>query len=308
MKTDMHIRSGQLMIAGAGICWGTIGTFAQTLMNYGFSANAVSFLRLVTGFLLLGGLTAITNPEQLRIDRRGLFLTAMIGLISQACFNLLYFNAISYIGIAMAAVLLYTAPFFLLIWSVLFFGEHLTVRKVSAILLCFAGCAIAVTGGNVSNLQISLIGIALGLLSAVSFSLMSAISKHALANYSPITVVIYSFFFGALFLLPFNIAPGSLAGSINPISMGALFALGLIPSALSYRLYAQGISHGVDLSAAGVLSTLEMVFSVILAWAIFHEPMGPVRWAGVLIILFSIWIMNSRMPKLFAKSGLPQKL
>lgn len=305
MKTDKRIRSGQLMIAAAGMCWGTIGTFAQILMNQGLSANMVSLLRLMTGCLILGGFTAITNPEQLRIDRRGLFLTAMIGLISQAGFNLLYFNAIRHIGIAMSAVLLYTAPFFLLLWSVLFFGERMTIRKVSAILLCFLGCAIAVTGGSLSNLHISALGILLGILSAVSFSLMSAISKHALADYSPITVVIYSFFFGALFLIPFNMATFNLGNGLNLTTVAAVLALGLIPSALSYRLYTQGISHGVDLSAAGVLSTLEMVFSVILAWAVFQEPMGPVRWAGVLIILFSIWVMNCKLPQLTGKKALP---
>ncbi len=304
MKTDKRIRSGQLMIAAAGMCWGTIGTFAQLLMDQGFSANMVSLLRLVTGCLLLGGFTAMSNPRQLRIDRRGLFLTAMIGLVSQAGFNLLYFNAIRHIGIAMSAVLLYTAPFFLLLWSVVFFGEHMTARKISAILLCFLGCAVAVTGGNVTDLHISAIGVLLGILSAISFSLMSAISKHALADYSPITVVIYSFFFGALFLIPFNITSFSAGIRVNPVTIAAILALGLIPSALSYRLYAQGISHGVDLSAAGVLSTLEMVFSVILAWAVFHEPMGPVRWAGVVIILFSIWIMNCRLPQLTGKKAL----
>lgn len=306
MKTDKRIRSGQLMIAAAGMCWGTIGTFAQILMDQGLSASMVSLLRMITGCLLLGGFTAITNPEQLRIDRRGLFLTAMIGLISQGGFNLLYFNAIQHIGIAMSAVLLYTAPFFLLLWSVLFFGERLTLRKISAILLCSLGCAVAVTGGNLSNLQISGIGLLLGLLSAVSFSLMSAISKHALKDYQPITVVIYSFFFGALFLIPFNISSIHPGISINAVTIAAVLALGLIPSALSYRLYAQGISHGVDLSAAGVLSTLEMVFSVLLAWAVFHEPMGPVRWVGVLIILFSIWIMNCKMPQFAGKKVLPR--
>lgn len=292
MKPAPKSHMGHLMIAAAGAFWGTLGTFAQILMTRGFSVEMVSLLRLAIGCLILGGIVAFTNPKLLVIDRRGLYLTAAIGLVSQAGYNLLYFNAIRHIGIAMSAVLLYTAPFFLLLWSVLFFGERLTIQKIAAIALCFLGCAIAVTGGNLAVIHLSTIGIILGILSAISFSLMSAISKHALADYHPVTVVIYSFFFGALFLFPFNVASDSFHGQLSFLSVAAILGLGLLPSALSYRLYADGISRGVDLSAAGVLSTLEMVFSVILAWSIFHEPMGPARWFGILIILASILIMN----------------
>lgn len=292
MRPALKLHTGHFMIAGAGVFWGTLGTFAQFLMARGFSAEMVSLLRLSTGCLILGSITVLTNPKLLRIDRRGLFLTAVIGLVSQAGYNLLYFNAIRHIGIAMSAVLLYTAPFFLLIWSVLFFGEKLTLRKIIAISLCFLGCAIAVTGGNTVDIKLSAIGILLGILSAVSFSLMSAISKHASADYAPITLIIYSFFFGALFLLPFSAFQSTFSGQLDILSIAAIIGLGLIPSALSYRLYVDGISRGVDLSTAGVLSTLEMVFSVILAWVIFHEPMGMARWFGIMIILASILIMN----------------
>lgn len=292
MKQVPKPHHGNLMIAGAGACWGTLGSFAQILLNQGFSAEMVSLFRLTVGCLVLILIVLFTNPKLLKIDKRGLLLTATIGLVSQAGFNLLYFNAIRHIGIAMSAVLLYTAPIFMLLWSILFFGERLTGRKLLGISICFIGCTIAVTGGNLDIFKLSALGLLLGVLSAVSYSLMSAISKHAMADYAPITIVIYSFLFGSLFLLPFNMSITSFDGHLNWVSLLAIIGLGLIPSALSYRLYTAGIAKGVDLSVAGVLSTLELVISVLLAWRFFHEPMGLMHGLGIGLILISILLMN----------------
>lgn len=80
-------------------------------------------------------------------------------------------------------------------------------------------------------------------------------------------------------------------------------AMGILPAALSYRLYMEGICKGVPLSEAGVISTLEMISAVVLAWLIFREPLGPVRLAGVAVILVSIVMMNLPWRKGAADEG-----
>ncbi len=283
---------GRLSIAAAGVFWGTSGIFAQYLLNEGLSAEWVSFLRLGIGCLVLTGTVASTNPGLLRIDGRGLLLAAFLGLISQAGFNLLYYNAIHLIGVAPSAVLLYTAPFFLLLWSVLFFGERVNLWKLAAVMICFSGCLLAVTEGHLEMLQVSLSGVMLALLAAVSYSLMSAVSKGFMDSYASATVLIYSFFFGAVALLPYAAAFGHLPARLSvPVALASI-GLGVIPSALSYSLYLYGITTGVELSQAGVISTLEMVCSVLLAGAFFHESLGPVRLAGIGLILMAIVMMN----------------
>lgn len=283
---------GRLLIALAGLFWGTSGIFARFLLDGGVSVEWVSFLRIFIGAMVLTLITARRSPKLLRLDRRVIGLTAAAGLVSQAGFNICYYGAVERVGVGPAAVLLYTAPFFLLVWSALFFGERPTGLKVAAVCLCFAGCLIAVTEGNLAVFRVSFQGIAMGLLSALAYSLMSAISKVTLGRCAPVTVVIYSFFFGAAFLLPYAVVRGTLPSQLDPILLVWALGLGVIPAALSYRLYMEGIAKGVPLSEAGVISTLEMISAVLLAWAVFGESLSGVRLLGVAVILIGILLMN----------------
>lgn len=287
-----NLSAGRLSIAVAGIFWGTSGIFAQYLLNAGISTEWISFLRLSIGCLVLIASTARTNTELLRIDGRGLLLAAFLGLVSQAGFNLFYYNAIRLIGVAPSAVLLYTAPFFLLLWSVLFFGERVSLWKLVAVTICFLGCLIAVTEGHLEMLQVSLVGVLLALLAAFSYSLMSAVSKRFMESYAPVTILIYSFFIGAVALLPYAAFCGHFPSHLSFPVVLATLGLGVIPSVLSYSLYLAGIAKGVELSQAGVISTLEMVCSVFLAGLFFNESLGPVRLLGIGLILMAILMMN----------------
>lgn len=291
MKSS-DIKQGRIYIAMAGVFWGTSGIFAQYLLKQGVSVEWVSFLRIFIGALTLSAITGMQKPALLKPDRHTLLLTAVVGLISQAGFNIFYYSSVSLVGVGPAAVLLYTAPFFLMIWSAWFFGERPTVMKITAVTLCFTGCFVAVTEGSIAMFSGSLTGILMGLLSAVSYSLMSAICKKTLNRCAPVTVVIYSFLFGSLFLLPYAMLQGSIPSALTPTIIVCALGLGTIPSALSYRLYMEGISKGVPLSEAGVISTLEMISAVVLAWALFDEALGAVRLGGIGMILISILLMN----------------
>lgn len=279
---------GQCLIALGAIIWGTQGPFAQFLMKEGASPLLVSVMKLGIGSMLLVLFMIFKSPQQLKIDRKGLLLTAVIGLVSQAGFNLLYYNSVQMIGIANAAVLIYTSPVFFLALSVLFFKEVLSVKKVFAALLCVLGCAIAVTGGQLNLNGLSVNGIMLALLAAVAFAIMGALGKRALLGYEPMTIIAYSFFWGFLFLLPESIGSGAfmLDWSGNVI-LGCL-GIGMFPAALAYFLYFTGVRKGVSLSQAGVISALEMVSAVLIAWTLFAEAVNVVKVFGVLLILFSI--------------------
>lgn len=297
------VRAGRILIAVAGVFWGSSGIFGKYLMDGGVSVEWIAFLRIFIGALALTAFTARRSPGLLRLDRHAVGMTLAAGLISQAIFNICYYGAVQRVGVGPAAVLLYSAPFFLLVWSVFFFREKPTLLKVVAVLLCFTGCLVAVTEGDITVFSGSLEGILLGLASAVAYSLMSVFSKFTLERTAPVTVVIYSFLFGAAFLLPYALWKGSLPGVFDPMLAVWALAMGILPAALSYRLYMEGICKGVPLSEAGVISTLEMISAVVLAWLIFREPLGPVRLAGVAVILIAIVMMNLPRRKGAADEG-----
>lgn len=279
---------GQLYIAIGAIIWGTQGPFAKTLMQSGASAIFVALVKLGIGAGLMFMAMAIFKPKQLKIDQRGLIYTGVIGLFCQAGFNALYYQSVGLIGIANAAVILYTSPVIFLILSIVFFKEKLTLIKSVSAFLCMLGCGIAVTGGRLSLDGLSILGIGMALLSSASFATMGAISKKALKSYEPMTVIAYSFFWGFLFLLPQAwISNGFMIELNGAVVLGAL-GIGTFPAALAYFFYFKGVSCGVSLSQAGVISALEMVSAVLIAWTIFAEPANGIKIFGIFLILISI--------------------
>lgn len=286
-KTAQNYK-GQLYIAIGAIIWGTQGPFAKALMQAGASAIFVALVKLGIGAGIMFLVMAVFRPRQLRIDKQGLIYTGVIGLFCQAGFNALYYQSVGLIGIANAAVILYTSPVFFLLLSIVFFKEKLTLIKGASAFLCMIGCGIAVTGGKMSLEGLSTLGIVMALLSSVSFATMGAISKKVLKCYEPMTVIAYSFLWGFLFLLPQAWISNGIMIDLNwHVILGAL-GIGTFPAVLAYLFYFKGVNCGVNLSQAGVISSLEMVSAVLIAWTIFAEPVSGIKILGIFLILISI--------------------
>jgi drug/metabolite transporter (DMT)-like permease len=71
-----------------------------------------------------------------------------------------------------------------------------------------------------------------------------------------------------------------------------LCSIGLISTALAYGLYITGLSYGIEASKAGIISTLELVVSVILSYLVFEEALGGWKLIGILMVIFSVIIVQ----------------
>ena len=190
-----HLK-GYIMIAIAGTLWGTIGLFGKIFFSYGFDPKLVVFCRLFVAFLIMFIFIYIKDKKLLKFDKRGLVYTALIGLFSQALFNILYFETIKRTTIATAVILLYTAPIFLIIMGRIFYSELLTPTKISSLVLCVMGCILTVTGGSFDTLNINSLGVLMGIGAGFTYALVTIISKAIIYDYHPLTIILYSFLFG----------------------------------------------------------------------------------------------------------------
>ena len=288
---------GYLMIAIAGALWGTVGLFGKIFFAYGFDPKLVVFCRLLVAFLIMFIFIFLKDKKLLKFDKRGLLYTALIGFFSQALFNLLYFETIKRTTIATAVILLYTAPIFLIIMGRIFYKEFLTPIKISALILCIVGCFLTVTGGSLDTLNINSLGVLMGIGAGFTYALVTIISKAIIYDYHPLTIILYSFLFGWIFLVPFSNPLNLLHVSYSLPLVASIVGLGLIPTVLSYILYITGLSCGVEASKAGIICSLEIVVSVLISYLFFNEVILGVKLLGIIMALGSICIIN------FDKSG-----
>ena len=282
-----EVKKGYLYILIAGTLWATLGLLGDILMKNGLTPEQVAFVRLFLGFVVLSVYCRAKNRELLKISKKGIVYSVIIGIICQGLFNLCYFNAIKSVGVSVAAVLLYTSPLFLALFSKLVYKENINLNKIVSLLVCFIGAIFAVTGGKLDISGLSTTGIIMGILSAITYALMPIISKDALKENNSITILIYGFLFGALFMLPFSKPMEMVLYLDNFKVVVAMLVLGIVPAALAYIFYVEGIGKGVELSIAGVIASIELVVSAFIGWTVIGEAFSIVKLLGVALMVIS---------------------
>lgn len=289
-----QITKNYIKIGLAGVFWGTLGFFGKTLEAYGMSSEMIAFSRLFSGFLILFTIFAFKDPGVLRIDKKGLWSAMIIGIVSQGIFNLAYFGSIKLVGTFTAVVLLYVSPVIMFLLGTFMYKEKSSKKKVFSVTLCLVGCIYGVTGGDFSTLQSNISGILLGLLAALCYSLMPALSKKTTAKYNPFTIIIYSFMFGALMLIPFAKPLTWIMGVRDRSVFLTIGLFGLVASSIPYCLYIPSL-YNVQVSKLGVIASIELVVSIGIAVIFLKEPLNLGKIVGASIIMIAILIMNTNI-------------
>lgn len=278
---------GYLYIVLAGMFWSTIGLFTTNLNNAGLSTEEISFLRLSVGCLVLVIYALVKNTSLLKISKKGLIYSIVIGLLCQGMFNYCYVNSIKSAGSAVAAVLLYTSPIFITIFSTVIYKERINRLKMISLSICIVAAILAVTGGSLDLQNISIGGIVFGILAAILYSLMPIISKNILDEVNNLTMMIYSFLTGALMLITKVdfVRVGETVSNINVLLN--VIGFGLLSGALAYICYTSGVKSGIELSIAGVIASIELVFAQIIGWTIMGESFNLIKIIGVILMMVS---------------------
>ncbi|MBS6546834.1 MAG: EamA family transporter [Butyricicoccus pullicaecorum] len=283
MKTHLY----RFMIAGAGILWGLISVFFKLLSAAGLDGFQTITVRFGFSAVLLLIWLAVRSPKLLRI-RHPIHLLYFVGtgILSLAAFNFCYYTAIDLAGVSVAALLLYTAPAFVIVFSRLLFGETLTRRKFAALTLTIAGCA-CMSGALGGALAIPMTALLFGLGSGLGYALYSIFGKLALRDYAPETVTVYSFAFAALGLFPLSHPGELLPRLIEPDILLPGIGLALLCTVGAYLLYTSGLTH-VDAGQASILATVEPVVAALLGFFAFRESATAAKLAGIVLILGAI--------------------
>lgn len=109
-------------ILAAGGLWGMISVFIRTLQQAGFTSMQCVAIRAFFTALVLLLYVCAKDPRSLRIHLRDIPLFVGTGIFSILLFNYCYFEAIEVIGgAAVPALLMYTAPIFVMILSAVLF-------------------------------------------------------------------------------------------------------------------------------------------------------------------------------------------
>ena len=190
----MKNKLGPIYVLTAGTLWGSMGVFVRHFNAAGLGTMEIAWFRNLFGLLAVGGYLLLFHRELLRFRWKDLWCFLGTGLGSLFLLNVTYYTAMQYTSLAVAGVLLYTAPIFVMLLSALFFRESVTRRKLLALVLAFAGCALV--SGLGSDSRVSTLGLLWGLGAGLTYALYSIFSRFAIdRGYGSWTITFWSFVF-----------------------------------------------------------------------------------------------------------------
>lgn len=278
-----------MLILLAGGLWGIIGLFVRRLGALGFSTMQMVAARAVVAALVLLVIALIRDRRLLRVRLRDMWMFAGTGIVSFVFFNWCYFSCMQRCSLSVAAVLLYTAPMFVMLLSAALFGERLTRRKLAALGLALAGCAlVSGIGGAVSPA-----GLLAGLGAGIGYALYTIFGTLALRRYSSLTVTFYTFLAASVGVLPFIRLGDTLALIESTGAAPTLILLGVLTNALPYLLYTKGLTWA-EPGRAAVLATVEPVVAAVVSVAVVGEPLGLPALLGMALVLAAILVVNQK--------------
>lgn len=283
---------GCLLVFSAGILWGTVGLFIKELERAGSVPELTGFLRVFFAFVIMGAACCVKyGAGALRVDRRTLIICVLLGLICHGIYNIFYSMAVTLAGVSISAVLLNIAPVFTLLFSALLFGERFTGIKLAAIALNIIGCALTATNGQLDIRILSITGILCGVASGACYALTAIFGRLAAGKTNPIVMSTYSYLFAAIFLAlwtrPWR---GIISFNTEILVWGFLYAL--VPTAMAYGFYYQGLRSIPESSKVPVISSVEAVVAAVIGVLLYHENLNIAGLGGMILVLISIAVMN----------------
>src|SRR5579864_6796570 len=300
-----HPLRGYFFIGSAALLWGVSAALGRAVFTGKFalagearhpidplilSQTRTSFSLLVLLALLVGR----RGWRRIEIPTPDLIQCLVLGMLGVAASNYFYYVAIQKTSVAIAIILQYTAPVWVLLYVVARRQQKLSLQKVAAVAVAMAGIALTIGmigGKSASPLRLNSYGLFAALLASFSFAFYNVGGHSILARYDRWRVLTWTLTSAAVFWLVVNPPWKVAAAHYAPAQWIFLFVFSILSVLGPFSLYFLGLQH-LEPTRAIIASCLEPVFSILLAALLLAEGVRSIQSFGIVLVLSAIVIVQ----------------
>ncbi|MEU1754639.1 EamA family transporter [Micromonospora matsumotoense] len=282
----------------SAVTFATSGTFARSLIEAGWSAEAVVVARVGLAALVLAVPAVLALRGRAGVLRRNLGPVAVFGLLGVATAQACFFNAVRYLPVGVALMLEYLGIILVVGWLWLVHGQRprrLTVVGSLAALVGL-GLVLDLTGAG----RLDPVGVLWGLGAAVGLAGYFVLAARVDADLPSVTMASGGMAVGAAVL--------ALLGLVGVLPLRATFGAvdfagqrtsWLVPIA-GLSLIAAVVAYLAGIAATRILGArlssfvglTEVMFAVLIAWLVLGELPVPVQLAGGALIVAGVALVR----------------
>lgn len=285
-----------LVILGASF-WGIGGTVAQRL----FQQENIEVGWLVSSRLLLAGIVLIfiykiTHREDsifaIWRTKKNAFRQILFSLVGMLAVQYTYMASISLGNSAVATMLQYLAPLFIMAYYALTRQSKLTKHDGIAVTLTIIGTFLLLTNGSLSTFSVPTMAILWGILSGLSVAFYTLYAVPLLQQFHSLLVVGWAMLVGGTVMSIFHQPWQIDLSTWTFATTGYFIFIVVFGTMLAFWFYIESL-HYLSPKETSLLGSLEPLAAVITSVLWLHIDFGFFQLLGTLLILCMILYLTT---------------
>ncbi|WP_298156849.1 EamA family transporter [Flavobacterium sp.] len=301
--TNKNILKGVFLVGLGATSYGMLATFVKMAYDdTGMSGNHFTPAEVITAQFVLG-IAAILLINAFQKKKNGAAVKKasatnvkhlMLAGTSTGLTSIFYYLAVRYIPVSIGIVLLMQTVWMGVLLEMILEKKLPSKIKIFAVIIVLIGTVLATNLIDAQSFP-DWRGLVLGLLAAASFTTTMFTANRIATDISSAQRSLYMLLGGAVLVLIF-----ALATQHTPFNFDIFFKWGILLALFGTVIPPMLMNAGFPLTGIGlgsIVSSLELPVSVTMAYFLLHEEVLMVQWAGILMIIGAIVVMNVKFKR-----------
>ncbi|MBQ3299199.1 MAG: DMT family transporter [Ruminococcus sp.] len=272
------------------LIWSTLATVVKLVLKDipNFQALAISSAFAFVFLLILNIINgSIKEMKHYRI--KDCLTMAGLGFLGLFMYSALYYYGIAELGSQEACILNYLWPMMIVIFACIILKERITVKKIIAMLMSFAGIVVLTLSSGGASSGNRLFGIIACVTAAVCYGLFSVLNKKHSLNQN--VTMMWIWFTTAVCSLLLSLIFENWQPVAGVQWLGIAW-LGIVVNAVAYLLWAIALKGASDSAKIANLAYLVPFISIIISWLVLKEQITINAVLALVLIIGGILIQS----------------
>ena len=289
--------TGTLLCVGSAAAFGAMAVFGKLAYDEGTTVGTLLAVRFSLAALMFWGLVLAGGElrELRKLARRDVAIALGLGAFGYAAQAGCFFAALDRIDASLLSLLLYTFPAMVAVAAIVLGRERADSRRFWALGLASIGLVLVLANAKAGAIDAP--GAALALAAAMIYTAYILVSQGIAGRIRPTLLSAIVCTGAAVTLTLGSSVLGDLRpGEVTAAGWGWLAGISLVSTVAAVSLFFAGLKR-VGPTTASILSTVEPVVTVILAFLVFGELLGALQLLGGGLVIAAILVLASHRPR-----------
>jgi drug/metabolite transporter (DMT)-like permease len=289
--------TGTVLCVASAAAFGTMAVFGKLAYDSGVTVGTLLSVRFTLAAILFWLLVFATGAagEMRRLTGHDIGIALALGAAGYALQAGCFFAALERIDASLLSLLLYTFPTMVAVMAIALGRERADSRRLGALALASGGLVLVLATARAGALDTAGTLLAFGAAIVYTTYILSSEGIAGRIRPSPLSALVCSG--AAISLTVGSAALGELRpGEVTAAGWGWLGGIAVVSTVAAVSLFFAGLKR-VGPTTASILSTVEPVVTVLLAFLVFGEVLGPFQLLGGALVIAAVLVLGRYRPR-----------